>query len=145
MKSNLVLCLALVVIGGLIAFANSAHSNPIADRPQSNQSFHALEFDSIHMIDRENGWARNARAVLLLQEFLRIPVPLAVAPVAYFLAAAVLTSSLVFAFVSTVFGFAHVYLFWKELHCCLNQRGRTMKQKRWSRSRLQRAIYPTPN
>ena len=65
MKSNLVLCLALVLVDGLLAFANPAHSNPIADRPQSNQSFHALEFDSIHMIDRENGWARNAQALLI--------------------------------------------------------------------------------
>ena len=63
MKSNLVLCLALVLSGDWLAFASTAQSNPIANRPQSSQSLHTLEFDSIHMIDRENGWAQNAPVV----------------------------------------------------------------------------------
>jgi photosystem II stability/assembly factor-like uncharacterized protein len=55
-KHKLVLGLGLV-LSGLFAFAN-------APQPQPKQSFQALQFDSIHMIDRENGWAQNARAVL---------------------------------------------------------------------------------
>jgi photosystem II stability/assembly factor-like uncharacterized protein len=70
MKSKLILCIALVQCGGLLAFANTAQSNPIADRPQSNQSLHTLEFDSIHMIDRVNGWAQNARAVLATNDWI---------------------------------------------------------------------------
>jgi photosystem II stability/assembly factor-like uncharacterized protein len=56
-KHKFIIRLALV-LRGLFAFANAA-------QPQSKQSFQALQFDSIHMIDRENGWARNARAVLI--------------------------------------------------------------------------------
>jgi len=70
MKSNLVLCLALVLSGGLLAFANTAQSNPIADRPQSNQSLRTLEYDSVHMIDRVNGWAQNAWAVLATNDWI---------------------------------------------------------------------------
>src|SRR5580704_5349098 len=62
MNPKLILCLALV-LGGLFAFANAARSNPIADQPHPKQSFHALQFDSIHMIDRDVGWAQNASAV----------------------------------------------------------------------------------
>jgi len=61
MKPTIILCLALV-LSGLFAFANAARSNPIADQPQPKQSIHALQFDSIHMIDREIGWAQNVSA-----------------------------------------------------------------------------------
>jgi hypothetical protein len=64
------------------------------------------------------GWARyflkGRRAPLLLQEFLGIPLPLAVAPVLYFLAAAVLTRSFALAGVSLAFGLAHICLSWKK-------------------------------
>jgi uncharacterized protein YdhG (YjbR/CyaY superfamily)/photosystem II stability/assembly factor-like uncharacterized protein len=55
--------IALVLSGGLFVFGNAAGSLPIRDEPQPKQPVHALEFDSIHMIDRQNGWAQNARGV----------------------------------------------------------------------------------
>jgi len=64
MNFKVLVCLALVLGGGLLVLANTAQSNPAVDQPQSNQSLHPFGFDSIHMIDRETGWAQNARAVL---------------------------------------------------------------------------------
>jgi photosystem II stability/assembly factor-like uncharacterized protein len=55
-------CLALV-FSSLMASATAARRNPTADQPKQKQSFRALQFDSIHMIDREVGWAQNASAV----------------------------------------------------------------------------------
>ncbi len=55
---------ALILAGGLFAFVNAACSAPMASRP-----LHALEFDSIRMIDRRVGWAQNARAVFLTNDW----------------------------------------------------------------------------
>ncbi len=38
-------------------------------QPQPKQPFHALAFESIHMIDRQIGWAQNARAVFLTNDW----------------------------------------------------------------------------
>src|SRR5947207_2799864 len=57
-KSKLILHFALVLSGGSFVFANVARAQP-------TQSVQALEFDSIHIIDRENGWAQNPGAVFL--------------------------------------------------------------------------------
>ena len=62
MKRKLVLCL-LLLPSGLLAFANPGRSHPIAGQPKPKQPFQALEFNSIRMIDRNNGWAQNARVV----------------------------------------------------------------------------------
>jgi photosystem II stability/assembly factor-like uncharacterized protein len=70
MTSKFVLCLVPLVSGGLLAFANAARGDPSADLAQPKPSAHALEFDSIHMIDRQTGWAQNARAVFLTNDWL---------------------------------------------------------------------------
>jgi len=57
MNAKLLLCL-LLLSGGLFASAQAARTNPIADQPQPTQSSNALEFDSIHMVDRQIGWAQ---------------------------------------------------------------------------------------
>lgn len=62
MKCKITLCLVLP-LSGLLAFASSARTNPITDQPPPKQSSQALEFDSIRMIDRDNGWAQNAPVV----------------------------------------------------------------------------------
>ncbi len=72
MKSKFILYLALVLSGGSFVFADAAWSNLNAVQPQPKRSFHALEFDSIHMMDQQIGWAQNARAVLLTNDWIFI-------------------------------------------------------------------------
>jgi len=66
------------------------------------------------------GWARfliRGRTPLLLFASLgRVPVPLAVAPVIYFLACAAIARSLVYALVVLPFGAAHILLSLKRAH-----------------------------
>ena len=68
MNAKLLLCL-LLLSGGLFASAQAARTNPIADQRQPTQSSNALEFDSIHMVDRQIGWAQNARALFLTNDW----------------------------------------------------------------------------
>ena len=70
MKSKFILYLALVLSGGSFVFADAAWSNLNAVQPQPKRSFHALEFDSIHMMDQQIGWAQNARAVFLTNDWI---------------------------------------------------------------------------
>ena len=68
------------------------------------------------------GWARyfagGRRQPLLWKSLFQIPVPLAIAPVIYFLAASVLASSMVFGATTVIFGFAHIYLSVRRSRIC---------------------------
>jgi hypothetical protein len=68
------------------------------------------------------GWVRyfvgGRRSVLLWKSLFQIPVPLAVAPVIYFLAASVLAGSTIFGAITVIFGFAHIYLSFKRSRIC---------------------------
>jgi photosystem II stability/assembly factor-like uncharacterized protein len=66
MKFKLMLTL---VLSGLLALANAASSTPNAAKPQQQRSFHALEFETIRMMDRQIGWAQNARALFLTNDW----------------------------------------------------------------------------
>ena len=66
------------------------------------------------------GWMRyfagGRSPALLFRKLAFLPVPLAVAPVVYFLAFSLLTRSMVLGAVSALFGCAHVYLSLKHHH-----------------------------
>lgn len=73
-RTGMLTLLTACVVGKLLLAAEPApntltpQEQAIA-QPQPNQPLHALAFDSIHMIGRQNGWAQNAQAVLLTNDW----------------------------------------------------------------------------
>ncbi len=55
-------------------------------------------------------FTKGRRYSLLLSSFLGIPVPMAIAPVAYFLAASILMNAILLLACSIIFGVAHIYV-----------------------------------
>jgi hypothetical protein len=64
MKFKLLLCLTPILGGGLFAFPVAGRCDFLAAMSPSSQLSTGPALQSIHMIDRETGWAQNARAVL---------------------------------------------------------------------------------
>jgi len=63
-----VICVALILSGVLVGCSKVARGD-IIPSPKPAQLPPAPEFDSIHMIDREIGWAQNAGAVFLANDW----------------------------------------------------------------------------
>src|SRR5437762_1554732 len=62
MNPKILVCIAIISSGVLLGCSNVARGD-IITIPKPAQPPPAPEFDSLQMIDRENGWAQNVRMV----------------------------------------------------------------------------------
>ena len=62
MNPKILVCFAIISSGALLGCSNVARGDEVSG-PKPAQLSPALEFDSLQMIDRENGWAKRAAAV----------------------------------------------------------------------------------
>ena len=62
MNPKILVCFAIISSGALLGCSNVARGDEVSG-PKPAQLSPALEFDSLQMIDRDNGWAQNVRMV----------------------------------------------------------------------------------
>jgi photosystem II stability/assembly factor-like uncharacterized protein len=68
MKLKILICFALI-LGGVLLGCSIVVRGDIIPSPKSAQLPPAPEFDSIHMIDREKGWAKTASRLLVANDW----------------------------------------------------------------------------